>query len=259
MRLAETVAMVTGGGSGIGKGIALRLAEEGAKVVVADIDAVRGEQTADACAHAGAGGVFIQTNVTDADSVRRAVDEAVRRFEGLDTLVNCAGISPVGSVTETSEEEWDRCLAIDLKSVFLTSKYAIPVMSRAGRGSIVNIAGTLGLFAGARKAAYCAAKAGVINLTRQIAFDYGPAVRANCICPGFVDTPLNAAVSEHDREGIARHLPLHRLGRAEDIADAAVYLASHESSYVTGLCLVVDGGQTLSIAARTLASGPAAR
>lgn len=259
MRLSDTAAFVTGAGSGIGRGIALRLADEGAKVVMADVDAVRGEETAQAVARAGAHGLFVQTDVTNAESVRRAVDAAFRRFERLDTLVNCAGISPVGSVTETTEEDWNRCLAIDLTSVFLTCKYAVPAMLRGGGGSIVNIAGTLGLLAGFRKAAYCAAKAGVVNLTRQVALDYGPAVRANCVCPGFVDTPLNAAVSEEDRRGIAARLPLGRVGQAEDIARAVVYLASRESSYVTGTCLVVDGGQTAGISARPAAVGTATR
>lgn len=259
MRLANTVALVTGGGSGIGRGIALRLAEEGAKVVVADLDAVRGEQTVAACAGKGADGMFVLTDVTRAADVRRAVETTFRRFEHLDILVNCAGISPMGSVTETSEDEWDKCLAIDLKSVFLTCKYAIPAMLQTGSGSIINIAGTLGLLAGSRKAAYCAAKAGVINLTRQMALDYGPAVRANCICPGFVDTPLNAAVSRAERQIIADRLPLRRLGQADDIASATVYLASEESSYVTGMCLIVDGGQTLGISARTPAGEPSAR
>ena len=249
MKLGNKVALVTGSGSGIGRGISLRLGQEGARIVVADFDSVRGEETVGLLTTQGVEGVFIRTDVTHTDDVRRSVDTALGRFGRFDILVNSAGISPVGSVTEIGEDEWDACLAIDLKSVFLACKHAIPAMTSSG-GSIINIAGTLGLLAGPRKAAYCAAKAGVINLTRQMAIDYGPSVRVNCICPGFVDTPLNAAIPPAERQRMFERLPLQRAGQPDDIANAALYLASDESSYVTGACIIVDGGQTLSISSR---------
>ncbi len=251
MRLAHKVALVTGAGSGIGRGISLRLGGEGARVVVADFDAARGQATEGLLTAHGVQGVFVRTDVTQTMDVRRSVETTLRRFGRLDILVNSAGISPMGSVTDIGEDEWDACIDIDLKSVFLACKYAIPSMTSAGGGSIINIAGTLGLLAGPRKAAYCAAKAGVINLTRQMAIDYGPRVRVNCICPGFVDTPLNAAVPQVERQRMFERLPLRRAGQADDIANAALYLASDESSYVTGACIIVDGGQTLSISSRS--------
>jgi NAD(P)-dependent dehydrogenase (short-subunit alcohol dehydrogenase family) len=250
MRLMNKVGIVTGAGSGNGRGIALRLAAEGTRVVVADIKPEGGHETVEQIEKQGGAAAFVRADVTSAADVRALVQASRDRFGHLDILVNNAGISPVGSVTEISEEDWDLCLNLDLKSVFLCCKYAIPVMIEGRGGSIINIAGTLGLRASERKASYCAAKAGVVNLTRQMAIDYGPSgIRVNCICPGFVDTPLTASVSAAERQRIVGHLPIARAGQVQDIGDSAVFLASEESAYVTGAALVVDGGQTLSIPA----------
>ncbi|MCL4459425.1 MAG: SDR family oxidoreductase [Chloroflexi bacterium] len=251
MRLRDRVAIVTGAASGNGRGIALRFAEEGAKIVVADLNLSGAEETVQMIKSRGSEAIAVQTDVTSAADIQRMVQAACDHFGHIDILVNNAGISPVGSVTEISEEEWDLVISVDLKSVFLGCKYTIPVMIERGGGSIINIAGTLGLQAAARKAAYCAAKAGVVNLTRQMAIDYGrDNIRINCICPGFVDTPLTASFSDEARRRLLARLPIPRVGQVEDIGNAAVYLASDEASYVTGLCLVVDGGQTLGIPAR---------
>jgi NAD(P)-dependent dehydrogenase (short-subunit alcohol dehydrogenase family) len=248
VRLKDRVAIVTGAGSGIGRGIAIRFSEEGAKIVVADKTSISGEETARMIRARGGEAIFVLTDVTSGADIQRMVQTARDQFGRLDTLVNNAGISPNGSVTEIDEDEWDLALNVDLKSVFLGCKYAIPVMIESGGGSIVNIAGTLGFMAMPRKAAYCAAKAGVINLTRQMAIDYGPRnVRINCICPGFVDTPLNAGYTEEQRREELDKLPISRAGQTDDIAKAALYLASDESAYVTGSRIIVDGGQTLSI------------
>ncbi len=250
MRLLNKVGIVTGAGSGNGRGIALRLAAEGARVVIADIKPEGGDETVAMIQQQGGTAAFFKADVTSAADVRDLVQASRDRFERLDILVNNAGISPVGSVTEISEVDWDLCLDLDLKSVFLCCKYTIPAMIEGQGGSIINIAGTLGLRASERKASYCAAKAGVINLTRQMAIDYGTyGIRVNCICPGFVDTPLTAGVSSEERQRILGHLPIARAGQVQDIGNAALYLASEESAYITGAVLVVDGGQTLSIPA----------
>lgn len=244
MRLKDKVAIVTGAASGNGQAIALQFAEAGAKIVVADIDSIKGQATAAMIEAKGGEAVVTATDVTSASDIESMVQTARQQFGRLDILVNNAGISPVGSVTDISEEEWDLCLNIDLKSVFLGCKYAIPVMIESGGGSIINIAGTLGLMAMPQKAAYCAAKAGVINLTRQMAIDYGASnLRINCVCPGFVDTPLNAGVPPEARQRIFSRLPIPRAAQASEIAQAALYLAGDESLYVTGSCILVDGGQ----------------
>ncbi len=250
MRLEGKVAIVTGAASGNGRGIALRLAEEGAKIVVADINESGSQETISLIEGVGSKAVFAAIDVTSAADIQKMVNTATEAFGQLDILVNNAGISPVGSVTEISEEDWDLCLDIDLKSIFLGCKYAIPVMIEGGGGAIVNIAGTLGMLAIPQKAAYCAAKAGVINLTRQMALDYSPqGVRINCVCPGFIDTPLTAGVPEAERQRIFANMPIPRVGQVTDIANATLYLVSDEAAYVTGIPLVVDGGQTLSIPA----------
>lgn len=250
MQLENAVAIVTGSGSGIGRGIARHFAREGASLVVADVDPVRGEATVALIHGEGGEALFVPTDVTSSADIQRMVAAAVQRFGRLDVLVNNAGISPVGSVTETSEEEWDRCLAVGLKSVFLGCKYAIPAMVPNGGGAIVNIAGTLGLRGAPRKASYCAAKAGVVNLTRQMALDYGrSSVRVNCICPGFVDTPLTRSLPEPERQRAVGQLPIPRAATVDDVASAAVFLASSAAAYITGAVIVVDGGQTLSIPA----------
>ncbi|MFN3981944.1 MAG: SDR family NAD(P)-dependent oxidoreductase, partial [Caldilinea sp.] len=190
-------------------------------------------------------GLAVPADVSRSDEVAAAMETLVAAFGGLDILVNNAGFSPSGRVTDISEEEWDACLAVNLRSVFLGARAAIPHMQQRGAGVILNVAGTFGLRAAANKAAYSTAKAGVINLTRAIALDYGSErIRCNVICPGYVDTPLTADVAPADRDAfLAATQPLPGVIQAKDVAALAVYLASDAAAMITGQVFVIDGGQ----------------
>jgi 3-oxoacyl-[acyl-carrier protein] reductase len=243
--LTRKVAIVTGGGSGIGRASALALAAAGARVVVANRTLSKAEAVAAEIAAAGGEALALGVQVERGADVQRMISETVARFGGVDLLFNNAGISPSGSVTEISEDEWDECLNIDLKSVFLGAKYAIPQMIQRGGGVILSNAGTFGIRAAKGKAAYSAAKAGVINLTRAIALDHArDGIRCNVICPGYVDTPLTAGVPDDARdEFLGRYQPLPGVIQADEIAQLAVYLASDAARMVTGQTFVLDGGQ----------------
>ena len=242
-------ALVTGGASGIGRATAQVLAGEGAAVGVADIDVTGADEVAAAIRATGASAVAIGCDVADGRDCERAIASAVQQLGGLDILVNCAGVIRRADVVETTEEEWDRVMAVNVRSVFLTGKYAIPVMAAAGGGAIVNIGSGWGLKGGDRAASYCASKGAVVNLTRAMAIDHGPqGIRVNCVCPGDTDTAMLR--SEARQLGVEEEAfligsadrPLARLGTPEDIARAVVYLASDAAAWVTGSTLVVDGG-----------------
>ncbi len=230
-RLHGKRALVTGGASGIGAAIVARYREEGAAVVVADLD-----------------GGDVPCDVRSLASVETTVSAAVDRLGGLDTLVCNAGRPVLGAAHELDEDEWDDGLATNLRSVFLCAKAAWPHLA-ASRGSIVSTASVVGLLGSAGQAAYCASKAGVVMLTKCLALDGAKAgIRANCVCPGFVATPMleRFLAGQPDpaaaREAATALHPLGRLGRPRDVADAFVYLASDEAAWVTGQALVVDGG-----------------
>ena len=249
MRLSGKVAIVTGGGRGIGQAIATRFAEEGAKVLVVDWNRESGAATAAAIQAAGGEARFWCADVSRAANVEAMVRAAVAEWGRLDILVNNAAIQVVARLVETTEAEWDRLQSVNLKGVFLGCKYAIPEMLRAGGGSIVNIASVLGLVGDPELAAYCAAKGGVITLTKAAALTYGPqGIRVNAICPGDVDTPmaqeyLDAAPDPAAlRQEVASKYALRRISSPREIAEAAVFLASEASSFITGAALVVDGG-----------------
>ncbi|HEU4759297.1 MAG TPA: glucose 1-dehydrogenase [Dehalococcoidia bacterium] len=246
MRLKGKVAFITGAGSGIGRSMALLFADEGAKVTVLDWNGDAGEETARLVREQAGEAIAIHGDVSQEADVESAVRRTVDTFGRLDVLVNDAAIEFACRATETRAEDWDRVHAINLRGVFLCCKHAIPHMQRRGGGAIVNIASVNGLVAVPAHAAYGAAKAGVIGLTRQLALDYGPDnIRVNCICPTTTDTPMaRASADDQALEASARLHPLRRIARPEDVAYAALYLASDEAACVTGVALRVDGGAT---------------
>lgn len=246
--LRGRAALITGGASGIGRATALLFGREGAAVVVHDLRA-DGQATADAIAAAGGRAAFLQGDVTRAADCQAAVEKVLAEFGGLHILVNNAGIIRRASVVDTTEEEWDRVMAVNVKSVFLLSKAAIPVMARGGGGVIVNTASGWGIDGGKDAASYCASKAAVVNLTRAMAIDHAEQnIRVNCVCPGDTDTPMlreeARQLGQEVKGFLARSAqrPLGRMGRPEEIAQVMLFLASDASSYVTGTALVVDGG-----------------
>jgi NAD(P)-dependent dehydrogenase (short-subunit alcohol dehydrogenase family) len=248
-RLTDKVALITGGASGMGRATALRFLGEGASVVIADMNEGTGKETLELAARAGAAKrvAFVRTNVSDEDDVAAAVERALE-FGGLDCMFNNAGIGgALGSLLETDVEDWDATCAVLLRGVFLGIKHAGRAMKATGLGgSIINTASVAGLSGGAGPACYSACKAAVINLSRAAALELAPLrIRVNAICPGGILTPLvHRGNEEQTRERLERFQPWPAHGRGEHIANAALFLASDESEFVTGEALVVDGGLT---------------
>ena len=250
MRLKGKVSIITGAGSGIGKEIALLFAREGSMVVVAEVREQAGRRVVEEIAEGGGTALFLPVDVSCAGDTEWMAQEAERAFARIDVLVNNAGINPSRTpLHQTREEDWDRTLAVNLKGVFLCCKYVLPVMMRQGGGCIVNIASAAGLIGCSSRAAYSASKGGVVGLTRSMAVDYAASnIRVNSICPGFVETDLTHSYFEELRRDPARWrhiIELHaadRIGVPADVAQAALFLASEESSWITGLNLAVDGG-----------------
>lgn len=249
-RFEGRVALVTGGGHGIGRASAQRLASEGARVVVADIRRETAEATAELIAAAGGDAVGIGCDVSNATSVAEAADAALERYGRIDVLHSNAGVLLPGSAEETSDDDWERTFAVNVRGMFLTARAVLPAMKEQRRGAIVNTASTSGIAAEPALAAYCASKAAVIQLTRQLAVDYSRlGVRVNCVCPGWIDTgfndPVLADVSEEELEAVIdRMVPLGRQGTPDEIAGVVAFLASDDASLVTGHALVADGGLT---------------
>lgn len=249
MRLAGKTALITGGNSGIGKASAILFAKEGAKVMIAARDAASGEATVSEIKQAGGTGEFLRTDVAKSDDCRRAVDRTLERFGRIDVLFNNAGMALVKTLHETTEEEWDRIFATNLKSIYLMCKFTVPHMIAAGGGSIINTGSQLSMVAAPSFAAYCATKGAIVNLSRAMALDYAKYdIRVNTLCPGAVATPLllNQFAGKEGPQGNLQHLadlhPLGRIGQPEELAPAALFLACGEASFVTGAALVVDGG-----------------
>ena len=249
-RLDGKVALITGAASGMGKVAATLFAREGARIVLADVADDAGEATAAEIGQAGGEAVYTRADVSNPDDVERMVTAAVDRFGSLTVLYNNAGIFPAddGSVTETPDTTWDRVMAINLKGVFLGCKYGIPAMLDSGGGSIINVASFVALMGAATaQIAYTASKGGVLAMTREIAVEFArKGIRANALCPGPIETPLlqELLADPARRQRRLVHIPVGRFGQAEEIANAALFLASDESSFVTGSTFVVDGGIT---------------
>jgi NAD(P)-dependent dehydrogenase (short-subunit alcohol dehydrogenase family) len=249
MRLRGKVALITGAASGIGRATALLFAHEGAAVSAVDLDEAGGQAVAQNIVDDGGRAIFLRCDVSQAVDCRRAVGQTVEKLGGLDILFNNAGVIRRATVLDTTEAEWDRVMAVNVKSVFLLSRYAIPVMAQAGGGAIINAGSGWGLVGGHRAVSYCASKGAVVNLTRAMALDHGgQKVRVNCVCPGDTDTAMlrdeARQLGQSDEQFLAgaADRPLGRIGRPEDVAQAVLYLASDASSFVTGATLVVDGG-----------------
>ncbi len=241
------VAVVTGAASGIGKAVALKLAQNGASVMITDINEAQLSCYMNELSNMGYRVASYPCNITSEEKVKGLMARTVEEFGRIDILVNCAGISPVGRVTDITLENFQRTMDINVKAPFLTSKYALPYMIQQESGSIVNIAGTLGEKAIRSKAAYCASKGALMNLTRQMALDYGDyGIRVNSVSPGFADTPLNNGMENKTREVLIEAQPLHRVTEATDIAEAVAFVCSDAARRMTGANLAIDAGQSAS-------------
>jgi len=248
-QLAGKCAIITGGASGIGRATAALFIEQGAAVVIADINSNDGQRLADELRANGGEAIFVLCDVTRAGDCQKTVQAAQEQFGRIDILFNNAGVIRRSDVLETSEAEWDLVMAVNTKSVFLMSKYAIPVMAEAGGGAIINAGSGWGLKGGGKAVSYCASKAAVVNMTRAMAIDHGGQnIRVNCVCPGDTDTPMLRGEAEQLAQdelafmAEAAERPLGRYGEPMEVAQAVLFLASDASSYVTGAALVVDGG-----------------
>jgi NAD(P)-dependent dehydrogenase (short-subunit alcohol dehydrogenase family) len=242
-------ALITGAASGIGRAIALTFAGEGASVAIADRDTTKGQSVAREIEQLGGSSFFVACDVTRADDCRKAVEQTAETFGKLDLLVNNAGIIARRSVVELDEKDWDRVMDVNVKSVYLMSKYAVPIMRAGGGGSIINTSSGWGLVGGPDAAVYCASKGAVVLLTKSMAIDFGSdGIRVNCLCPGDTNTNMlreeahQLGEAEADVLAASANRPLGRVGTPEDIAKAALFLAADQSAYVTGTNLVVDGG-----------------
>jgi NAD(P)-dependent dehydrogenase (short-subunit alcohol dehydrogenase family) len=251
MRLNNKVALITGGTSGIGEATALLFAQEGAEVAITGRNRQRGATVLERIKEVGSEAMFFKADVSIAGDCRRVVEETVAAFGRLDILFNNAGVFYPHTALECSEKEWDEQIDINLKGTFLMSKFALPVMIAQGRGVIINNASGWGIVGGDHAVAYCASKGGVVLMTKAMAIDHGAkGVRVNCICPGDVETPMLPADAKmrglkwEDYIAGCAQRPLGRVGTAAEIAKAVLFLASDDSSFMTGAALVVDGGGT---------------
>jgi len=245
LSLGGKVAVVTGAASGIGRGICVRLAEMGARVAVLDIDDAKAQETAKEINDA----IALHCDVRSTADCRFATDAVMKKWGRIDILCNCAGIAIRKDVVELTEDEWDRALDVTLKGIYLLSHEVIPHMVRGGGGSVINIGSGWSLKGGPRAASYCAAKGGVVNLTRAMAIDHGKDnIRVNCICPGDIDTPMLRSECAQLGEDVQKFMqeaanrPLARVGTPDDVANAVLFLASPMANWITGTALVVDGG-----------------
>lgn len=250
-RLSGKVAVITGAASGMGRATAMRFAGEGASVVVVDLNQDGGETTVRGCKENGGNAVFQRADVSSEADVQAMIARAVKEFGRLDITYNNAGIGgAVGPLEQIKVEDWDRTQGVLLKGVFLGIKHSVPEMRKVGGGSIISTASIAGIRGFSGLHAYCAAKAGVVNLTRSAALEFGKdKIRVNCICPGGINTPILHRNQPQLKELVVKMLeqgqPIPRAGEADDIASMALFLASDDSTFVTGQAMIVDGGMTI--------------
>jgi NAD(P)-dependent dehydrogenase (short-subunit alcohol dehydrogenase family) len=241
-RLEGKVALVTGAGSGMGRAIALRAVAEGARVLAADITGAE----EDVARESNAEVVPCRVDVSQPDQVAAMIDVCLKRFGGLDALFNNAGV--IGEAVRLHEyplESWDRLMSVNVRGAFVVLKHAIVLMLETGGGSVVNTASVGGFRATPRSSAYVMSKGAVVMMTRAAALEYAQDnIRVNAICPGIVDTPMNTRIPRERVERVLSEVPMGRMGRPEEVASLAVFLASEEASYITGQCYIVDGGRT---------------
>ena len=250
-RLANKVAIITGAGRGIGRTAANLFAEEGARVVLVDIDEQSGKAAAEEICAKGRAAIFIKTDLSNAQQVESMVDQTVARYGRIDVLYNNAGINHFAKLADTEEEAWDRVMAVNVKSIFLTSKYTLPVMQSQKKGSIINTGSAASLVGLANLAVYTASKGAVLQLTKNMAIDYASSgIRVNALCPGVTATEMTEQVIQDDPDPIAararfdRVIPRGSIADPIEIAQVALFLASDESSYITGAAIPADGGYT---------------
>ncbi len=251
MKLEQRVAVITGAGSGIGRAMALLFAREGARILAADLNGGAAEETA--AIVTGAGGTChpFAVDASQPEQVRAMIEQALATYGRVDILCNNAGIGSTTDVVECEPDEWDRVMTVNVKSVYLGCKYAIPHMLEQGGGVIINTASVAGMVGIVKRASYCASKGAVIALTRQVAVEYVTrGIRVNCLCPGTVDSPwVERLLQQADdrvaaRQALEARQPMGRLGTPEEVAAAALYLASDDAAFITGTGLVIDGGWT---------------
>jgi 2-keto-3-deoxy-L-fuconate dehydrogenase len=251
MKLEQRVAVITGAGSGIGRAMALLFAREGARVLATDIDGGAARETVDEINSNGGTSISATVDVVEPGQVRGMIEQALAHFGTVDILCNNAGIGSTTDVVECEPDEWDRVMTVNVKSVYLGCKYAIPQMIRQGGGVIVNTASVAGMVGLVKRASYSASKGAVIALTRQVAIEYvDKNIRVNCLCPGTVDSPWVGRLLQQAedpvaaRQALEARQPVGRLGTPEEIAAAALYLASDDAAFITGTGLIIDGGLT---------------
>jgi NAD(P)-dependent dehydrogenase (short-subunit alcohol dehydrogenase family) len=244
--MKDKVVLVTGAASGLGRATALRLGAEGARVACVDTNAGAVEETAQAIIAAGGGAIALVADVTDESVCARIVADTVARFGCLTTLVNSAGVRSEQTGATPAFSDWQRVVDVNLTGTYLPSQAAMPTLVESGNGSITNLASIYGLVGGATGPAYAASKGGIVNLTRQMALEWAPGVRVNCVCPAVIETPMTAPLRQDPSwsEQVLKRYPMARFGKPEEVAAAILFLASDEAAFVTGVALPVDGGYT---------------
>lgn len=245
-RLRNKVCIVTGGGRGIGREIALTFAREGGDVVIWDMNEENARKVSSECKELGANSIYRKVDVTDREEVKKSVAEVEKEFGHIDVLVNNAGITKDAFLKEMDEKMWDDVINVNLKGTFDCTQFVVPVMAKNGKGSIVNIASVVGIYGNIGQTNYAASKAGIIGMTKTWAKELArDGIRSNAVAPGFIKTPMTAKVPEKVINYMIKRTPMRRMGEASEVANAVLFLASDESSFVTGHILQVDGGLTL--------------